>query len=106
MWFFYYMRQPQENYRHSPIDEFWHRTQTYDDLRLVQRSFHRHYGALFTHLASTRVTFYPEAFGGGEVFTPDALVSRVLPDRAGHPLLIGEFTDLAGRRYVMLVNNS
>ncbi len=45
------------------------------------------------YLASTRVAFYPEAFGGGEVFTPDALVSRVLPDREGHPLLIGEFTD-------------
>ncbi len=106
MWFFYYMRQPHENYRRAPIDEFWHRTQTYDDLQLVQRSFHRHYGALFTRLASTRVTFYPEAFGGGEVFTPDSLVSRVLPDRDGHPILLGEFTDLEGRRYVMLVNNS
>ena len=106
MWFFYYMREPHENYRRAPIDEFWHRTQTYDDLRLVQKSFHRRYGALFTHLASTRAAFYPEAFGGGEVFTPDELVSRVLPDRDGHPLLIGEFTDLEGRRYVMLVNNS
>ena len=106
MWFFYYMREPHENYRGAPVDEFWHRTQNYDNLRLVQRSFHRRYGALFTRLASTRVSFSPEAFGGGEVFTPDALVSRVLPDRDGHPILIGEFADLEGRRYVMIVNNS
>jgi len=106
MWFFYYMREPHENYRRAPIDEFWHRTQAYDDLRLVQKSFHRRYGALFARLASTRVAFHPEAFGGGEVFTPDSLVSRVLPDHDGHPILIGEFADLEGRRYVMIVNNS
>jgi hypothetical protein len=105
-WFFYYMRHPHENYRRSPVDEHWNRTQTYEDLRLVQKSFHRHYGDLFTRLASTRVSFYPEAFGGGEVFIPDGIVSQLTPDRPGHPLLIGEFTDLQGQRYVMIVNNS
>jgi hypothetical protein len=105
-WFFYYMRRPHENYRRSPVDEHWNRTQTWEDLRVVQKSFHRHYGDLFTRLASTRVTFYPEPFGGGKVFTPNGVVSRILPDRKNHPLLIGEFTDLEGRPYVMLVNNS
>lgn len=106
MWFFYYMRQPHSNYRLSPVDEFWERTQTYDDLRRVQRTFHKRYGDLFTHLVSTRVTFHPAAFGEGEVFTPNGIVSRVLPDQEDHPILLGEFADLEGRRYVMLVNNS
>jgi hypothetical protein len=105
-WFFYYMRMPHENYRRSPVDEHWNRTQTYEDLRVVQKSFHRHYGDLFARLASTRVTFHPEAFGEGEVFSPNGIVSRILPDREAHPILIGEFTDLIGRRYVMVVNNS
>jgi len=106
LWFFYYMRQPHDNYRLSPVDEHWDRTDTYYNIRRVQKNFHRHYGALFTSLVSTRVTFYPEAWGGGETFTPDGLVSRILPDVEGHPILIGEFTDIEGRRYVMLVNNS
>lgn len=106
LWFFYYMRQPHENYRGAPVDEHWHHNPTWDYLRLVQTSFHRRYGDLFTRLASTRVTFYPSAFGGGQEFTPNGIVSRILPDREEHPILIGEFIDLAGQRYVMIVNNS
>ncbi len=105
LWFFYYMREPLKNYRLCPIDEYWEKTQTYDDIRRVQKAFHRRYGDLFTHLASTRVTFYPEAFGEGEVFTPNATVSRLLAGDKD-PLLLGEFADLQGRKYVMLVNSS
>ncbi len=105
LWFFYYMRQPHSNYRLSPIDEHWNKTETYDDIRRVQKTFHRHYGDLFTHLASTRVTFYPTAFGEGEVFTPNDTVSRLVAGEKD-PLLLGEFVDLEGRKYVMLVNNS
>jgi hypothetical protein len=90
----------------SPVDEHGDRTQTYYDIRRVQKGFHRHYGDLFTRLVSTRVTFSPEPFGGGEAFAPNGIVSRVMPDREGHPILLGEFTDVEGRRYVMLVNNS
>jgi len=106
LWFFYYMRQPHSNYRLSPIDEHWNKTETYDSIRRVQKSFNRMYGDLFTHLAATRVTFYPEAFGGGEVWTPNKLVSKLHTGEPKPPLLIGEFSDLQGRPYVMLVNNS
>ena len=106
LWFFYYMRRPHDNYRLSPVDEHWDRTETYYDIRRVQKGFHRHYTDLFNLLVSTRVTFYPEAFGGGATFTPNGIVSRITPDVAGHPILLGEFTDADGRRCVMLVNNS
>ncbi|MBM3213239.1 hypothetical protein FJZ33_13550 [Candidatus Poribacteria bacterium] len=105
-WFFYYMRQPHDNYRLSPVDEHWNRTQTYDYIRLVQKNFNRHYGDLFTKLISTRVTFYPEPYGQGEKFNPNGIVSRISPDMQNHPILIGEFADIQGRRYVMIVNNS
>jgi len=106
LWFFYYMREPHDNYRLSPVDENWEKTQTYYDIRRVQKSFHKRYGDLFTRLVSTRVIFYPKAFGGGEIFSPNGIVSRILPDAQNHPILIGEFTDVEGERYVMIVNNS
>jgi hypothetical protein len=106
LWFFYYMRQPHANYRLSPVDENWDRTQTYYDIRRFQKAFHRRYGDLFLRLAPTRVTLWPHAFGGGQVFTPNELVSEVKPDKRGHPLILGEFADIERRRYVMLVNNS
>jgi len=121
MWFHYYLRGGESNYRSAPVDENWDRTQTYYDLRRIQKAFHRRYGDLFQHLAPTRVTFYPVARGAGQVFTPDELVSEITVDAPvfvdpegkrhelrdpNHPLLLGEFVDLQGGRYVMLVNNS
>ena len=121
LWFFYYMREPHGNYRLAPIDENWDRTPAWYDLRRLHLDFHRRYGDLFLRLVSTRVAFYPKAFAGGTVFAPDVLVSDLTIDNkeyvddAGvhhnamdpkHPLLLGEFADLQGRRYVMLVNNS
>ncbi len=121
MWFLYYLREGESNYRGAPVDENWDRTQTYYDLRRIQKAFHRRYGDLFQHLAPTRVTFYPVARGAGQVFTPDELVSEITVDAptfvdlAGkrhelrdpnHPLLLGEFVDAKGGRYAMLVNNS
>ncbi len=104
LWFFYYMRQPHANYRLSPVDENWDRTTAYYDLRRFQKAFHRMYGDLFLRVAPTRVTFSPTAFGGGETFTPSDVLSAV--EAGDHPMLVGEFVDLEGRRYVMAVNNS
>lgn len=106
LWFFYYMREPHDNYRLAPVDELWDKTQTYYDIRRVQRDFHKRYGGLFSRLVCTKVMFYPNAYGGGMVFEPDDLVSKVLPDSQNHPILIGEFMDIEGQRYVMIVNNS
>ncbi|MCY2924217.1 MAG: hypothetical protein NT031_02055, partial [Planctomycetota bacterium] len=70
-WFFWYMKQPQCNYRLSPVDEYWEKTQGYYDIRRVQKAFHRQYGDLFNRLASTRVTFFSRTYGGGEAWTPN-----------------------------------
>ncbi|MBI2298623.1 MAG: hypothetical protein HYU66_06670 [Armatimonadetes bacterium] len=104
LWFFYYMRQPHVNYRLAPVDEHWDRTQTWWDIRRVQKSFHRFYGDLFTRIVCTKVMFGGTAFGGGEKFAPDDLVAGLTPEDA--PALVSEFLDAEGRRYVMLVNLS
>jgi hypothetical protein len=106
LWFFYYMREPHDNYRLSPVDELWDKTQTYYDIRRVQRDFHKRYGDLFNRLVCTKVMFSPNAYGDGNVFEPDGIISKISPDRNEYPILIGEFTDIDGNRYVMIVNNS
>ena len=103
-WFFYYQREPEANYRLAPVDEFWNRTTTYDNLRRVQMHFHRLYGDLFLRLVCTKVMFQPTPYGGGAAFAPDALVARLAPDDAS--VLVSEFVDAQGRPYVMLVNLS
>jgi hypothetical protein len=107
MWFFWYMDAPGPDIGVPPVDEFWEKTQTYYDLRHVQQRFHKTYGDLFNRLASTRVSFFPKACGGGEVWTPNDLVLDIWPAYDNQlPVLVGEFTDIEGRRYIMFVNNS
>ena len=107
-WFHWYLPKPILNYRLPPVDEFWEKTQTYYDIRRVQQSFHKTYGDLFNRLVSTRVSFYPFGCGEGSVeWTPNELVSGIETQHGQcTPILVGEFTDGEGRRYVMFVNNS
>jgi hypothetical protein len=107
VWFFWYLPGAGLDTGIAPVDEFWEKTQTYDDMRHVQQRFHKVYGNLFNRLVSTRVSFYPKAMGGGETWKANELVSGIWPAYDGDlPVLIGEFTDIEGKRYVMFVNNS
>ena len=108
-WFHWYLPKPMLNYRLPPVDEFWEKTQTYNDIRRVQQGFHKTYGGLFNRLVSTRVSFYPFACGQGSIeWTPNELVSGIMPSIGAQntPIVVGEFTDAEHRRYVMFVNNS
>jgi hypothetical protein len=104
LWFFYYMRAPHMNYRMAPVDEHWHRTAAYDDLRRIQKNFHRFYSDLFTRVVCTKVMFNPKPYGGGEKFAPDSLVTKIGPSHA--KVIVSEFVDAQNRRYVMFVNLS
>jgi hypothetical protein len=105
LWFFYYMRNPHQNYINPPVDEFWEKTQTWHDMRKVHQAFHKRYGDLFMNLASARVTFIPHGYGGGTSYTGNELTEMIIaPNDMDAPALLGEFIDMEGRRYIMLVN--
>jgi hypothetical protein len=107
VWYYYYMRDPQKDYHGAPIDAWWRRTETWEVMRDLNQGFHRRYGDLFMNMAVVKVSFLPDAFGGGNVFEKDTsdVVGNV---RAGydtsHPMMISEFIDLEGQRYVVVMN--
>ena len=47
-----------------------------------------------------------KVYGKGKPFAPDAMIANVGTDLPNHPVLLGEFTDKDGERYLMIVNNS
>lgn len=112
LWWFYYDGDSIcANYRNSPIDWNWNKTQSWYNFKQVHLKFHYQYGDLFNRLVSTRVTHYPKIVGGIE-WTPNGLLAKIETEMQGqkdtkdNPLLIGEFVDKDNRPYLMVVNNS
>ena len=105
LYFFFYMRHPHDNYRLSPIDEFWDRTATFDSLKRVNKGFIKRYGRLFLDLELIKPMQWPEPTEGCLPFEPDDLIREVRSsDR--RPLIISRFVDKQGRPWVAIVNNT
>jgi hypothetical protein len=107
LYFFFYMRQPHENYRLAPIDEFGERTPLYYTLRRINRGFLRKWGALMLGLTNVSVSHWAwtnSTAVGTRLWQPSAILKRVDADR--RHLILSEFVDGQGRPYVMVVNDS
>ena len=106
-WFFMYMRTCRINYRVAPIDELGERTETYQWLSRVQRSFQQQFGALFADLIHDETFHALRAYGGYPLLAYDEhpLIRNVTCDHR-LPALVSLFHLPDGTKYVALVNNS
>lgn len=103
-WFFFYMREPHGNYQVPPIDEHWERTETYEWLSRVNRTFLKGQAETFLDLTLQNVYHTGEVWGG---FPELKDQSRLVRGTEGPlPLIVSEFKDAQGRDYVAVVNNS
>ena len=105
LYFFFYMRQPHDNYRLSPVDEFWDRTPVFESLKRTNKGFAKRYGRLFLDLDLQKAMQYPEPIQGCQKFEPDDLIKEVHTD-GDRPLIVSRFTDRQGRPWIAMVNNS
>jgi len=105
-WYVLYMAIWQ-NYRRAPFDEHNERTETFQWLSRVLRTFQKMHGATLMQLTFQRCFFIGAAYGGYPYTIDSELVkdASVRTD-AKFPLIVSEFTDDAGRDYVAIVNNS
>lgn len=63
-WFqFYELDQPSASYRGSPINRFGERTQTYEDLSYINRSFNLNFAEKLSECEFMEVTHYGKAYG-------------------------------------------
>ena len=103
LYFFFYMREPQDNYRVAPIDEHWERTEAFEWLSRINRSFLKGPAAVVKRLTLQDVRHVGTTYGGVAGFDGSGLVSRA---ESATPLIVSEFRDAKKRDYVMIVNNS
>jgi hypothetical protein len=97
--YFTYFARERGNYRLSPIDQFGHKTPTWDMLRDVNLQIHR-LGPTYIALKSINVFHHPEVPSG----CSGIATSKLLASVTGGNLLIGEFEGPKGQPFVMVVN--
>lgn len=107
--YFSYFTWSNGNYRMGPIDQFGNKTASWDMLRRVNNEIHA-LAPTLKKLKSTGVYHYPDVPPECRPLRESSLVQsiettqRLVVPPVQARLLIGEFTDDAGRPYVMLVN--
>jgi hypothetical protein len=105
LYFFFYMRAPQDNYRLAPVDEFWDRTPTFESLKRTNKGFTKRYGRLFLDLDLRKAMQWPSPVAGCLPFEPDDLIRKVEAD-GDRPIIVSRFADKQERPWVVVVNNS
>jgi hypothetical protein len=96
--YFMYFANPVGNYRMAPIDQFGHKTETWDRMRNVNLQVAQLAPTLLK-LRSDRVYHF-----GGVPAGCTGPEDKGLVKAAAGPILVGDFTHEDGTRYVMVVN--
>ncbi|MBA4388946.1 MAG: hypothetical protein C0404_13270 [Verrucomicrobia bacterium] len=105
LWFFFYMRQPHDNYRLAPVDEHWERTETYEWLSRVCRTFLKWTAPTLRELTLNSVSHVGRAWGEVALFTGNGRVQKAASQHKTD-LIISEYRHANGSEYVSVVNNS
>lgn len=99
--YFTYFAPHVGNYRLAPIDQFGHKTATWDMLREVNLQLHK-LGPVYITLKSVNVFHHPIVPAGCIGIESSQFIESV----SGPSMLVGEFVDPDGQPYVMVVNTS
>lgn len=106
LWFFFYMREPHDNYRVAPIDEHGERTETYEWLSRVCRTFLKWQAPILLECALVRSSHVGKGWGGWPTFDAGTGLVTKAHSSTGTPLIISEFKHRNGADYLAVVNNS
>lgn len=105
LWFFFYMRQPHDNYRVAPIDEHGERSETYAWLSRVCRTFLKWHAPVLMQCSLVRASHVGKSWGGWPKFEGGERIADARSS-TGTPLIISEFKHANGAEYIVVVNNS
>ncbi len=97
--YFTYFGRERGNYRLFPVDQFGHKTPTWDMLRDVNMQV-QHLGSVYATLKSVNVFHYPDVPAGCSGIS----TSKFLTSLTGDHLLVGEFEGAGAQPYVLVVN--
>ena len=102
MGWFTYTSRDRGNYRNSAIDEFGHRTPTWEMLREANLQLHR-LAPTYTRLKSVNVFHEPDVPVGCRGIDQSKFIASI---KGAGPFCVGEFEDEQGRPAIVIVNRN
>ena len=103
MWFFFYMRYLHDNYRNSPFDARYKRTEMFNILARQAAIFEDNYADLFEYLTMEKVMHHNKAYGKTPLFMPDDVITEI-KDRRGFPIIVTYYKGKDGEKWLSVVN--
>ena len=103
LWFVFYLRRGGGDYHGAPVDEHWERSQSFEWLSRVNRTFNKSVGPKLMELTHVGSWHVGRAFGGWPTLARDEFFQIILADT---PFIYSRFVDSAGIPYIILMNNS
>lgn len=93
------------NYRNAPINLLGERTQEFQWLSEVNRTFNGHYGRIFSALTIDTCYHVNKSYGGMPLFEPFGCVADI-ESRDNTPLIVSSFHNDDGEEFFAVCNNS
>ena len=103
MWFKFYLLRGGGDYHGAPVDEHWERSQSFEWLSRVNRTFNKSLGPKLMELTHQGSWHVGHAFGGWPTLRDDEFISLILAET---PFVYSKFTNASGTSYVLVMNNS
>ena len=104
LWFVFYLRRGGGDYHGAPIDEHWERSQSFEWLSRVNRTFNKSLGPKLIELTHTGTWHVGHAYGGWPTLSSrDRYIQAMVAET---PFIYSHFMDEDGNPYILLMNNS
>ena len=106
LWFYIYGRLLESNYRQSPFDQYYEKTDTFHRLARQNKLFQDHFAERLAGATLLETRHVGKAYGGTKLYTPDCIEGLSFTRRFGSPMIVSRFRDTDGKIFLLLVNNS
>ena len=105
-WFYIYGRLLEYNYRQSPFDQYYQKTDTYGRIARQMKLFNDHFADRLANSQLIEVFHAGKTYGGTPLYTPACIEGLEFKRVWARPMIVSRFVDSDGKEFLLFVNNS
>ena len=106
LWFYVYGRFLESSYRQSPFDQYYRRTQTFENLARQNKLFRDYLAPRLANAELIETFHVGKSYGGTKLYSTHAIKGFIINRQYNNPLILSRFKDEDGKEFIFAVNNS